>query len=107
MKYLEKAIEDAMGAGYVPSWIKESTTEHWFGFSQNQTMSISQTILDPQFWQCLGKSRGWEKRITFYNSFIDGKENNDQWRLEMHRFIDALAEGRTIESFFESLENKE
>lgn len=64
---------------------------------------VYKIVLDRLFWQALGKGLGWDKKMTYYNTFTEGKENNDPWRLEMHRFIDHLAEGKSIDSFFESL----
>jgi len=91
---IQEAIEKAIEGG----WEKD-------GFvCQGELIGVEEiALLDPLFWQALGKAMGWETRITFYNSFIGGKENNDPWRLEMHRFIDHLAEGKTIESYFETL----
>ena len=48
-------------------------------------------FLDPLYWQCLGKTLGW------------GNDGNSVWLYYQHRFIDHLAEGKSIESYFETL----
>jgi hypothetical protein len=51
-------------------------------------------FLLPDFWQSLGKALGW---------ILEGHAGRKQWKEEWHRLIDHLAEGKTAESFFESL----
>lgn len=81
-------------------------------------------ILDPLFWQALGKSMDWEKEEYHENDGIEvmavgrhecnnkcisrmnyyGFEWKGQvWLFQWHRMIDHLAEGGTIESFFKKL----
>lgn len=55
-------------------------------------------ILDPQFWQCLGKAMGWEDSDQTY---VQPPYTN--WRIQWHRMIDHLSDGGTIESYFETL----
>lgn len=50
--------------------------------------------LDPLFWQAL------EKGISTVEDTYDGK-----WRRIWHRFIDHLAEGKDIDSFFTNIIN--
>ena len=57
-----------------------------------------EVLLDPLAWQAVGKARGWDNRTTFYNRFTDGREDALSWRLDMHRFIDHLADGDDINS---------
>jgi hypothetical protein len=45
-------------------------------------------ILDREFWEALGRARGWSVETI---------------ELNWHRFIDALDTGRTVEEFFSSL----
>ncbi len=64
-------------------------------------------LLDPQFWKCLGKARGWHEipmwqeptgryihKTTRYTS---------DWEHSWHRFLDHLATGADAESFFKNL----
>jgi hypothetical protein len=50
---------------------------------------LATIALDPTFWQALGKGLEWEQP--------------DRWKIEWHRFIDQLADGKDVESFFASL----
>lgn len=59
-------------------------------------------FIDKAFWVALGKARRWGgKRV--HNEF----GNECGWLIEWHRFIDALAEDKTPEQFFLSLEGNE
>lgn len=58
-------------------------------------------LLDPLFWQALGKAEGWEKvdsAITF-SVFFKG----NTWKGYWHSFIDHLAEGGNVDEFFNKL----
>lgn len=113
MTYTEQAIREATEkGGWKLNWYFShfSDNEVVFGNINNDSednpcyyKNVYEILLDTSFWLALGKARWWEKRMTYYNSFLDGKENNDTWRLEWHRFIDHLAEGKDIESFFKQL----
>lgn len=73
--------------------------------------------LDPLFWQALGKAEGWR---SFYDEkgmprihttqgwFPDTKDfgsgyDEMMWQAHWHRFIDHLAEGKDVDSFFKEL----
>jgi len=84
-------------------------------------------LIDPKFFQCLGKAMGWEGgKIRMcvgcgvalrWNEqpTMDGKhggkngcgsdieEYEGQWIIGWHMMIDHLAEGKTIEEFFKNL----
>ena len=58
------------------------------------------TLLDPLFWQSLGKAMGWKWcPFRHYPHTVECVE----WIVQWHCFIDHLAEGKTAESFFETL----
>ncbi len=57
---------------------------------------VDSVLLNPLFWQSLGKAMGWDK-----NKYIIGN-----WKAHWHRFIDHLIEGKEAESFFEPLTSK-
>lgn len=100
MKAIETTIRDAVQKG---GYKATATT---YDYPQHSTLLQCAIFLDPSFWQALGKARGWNHQITFYNTFPlrgDSKENNDPWRLYWHRFIDHLADGKDAELFFASL----
>jgi hypothetical protein len=68
-------------------------------FSVEQVSLASEMFLDPSFWQSLGKALGWDERIDDGSHYA-----KPGWLEAWHRFIDHLAEGKTAESFFETLE---
>jgi hypothetical protein len=93
MNATQKFIEDAIEGGW---WKTEYDTEPVD--TQYYRFFLSSPLLDPLAWQAVGKTRGWDSRTTFYQMFTKvNKENNDPWRLDMHRFIDHLADGKSIE----------
>lgn len=80
-------------------------------------VNTDMVLLDPLFWQALGKGLGWGETMHRLEYFVDGEEkylywkgeNGHQytphiigWKYYMHRFIDHLAEGKDIDSFFDS-----
>lgn len=60
------------------------------------------TLLDPAFWQALGKARGWVYADD------DGtplkKQPRPAYMFYWHHLIDHLASGKSIEDFFIGLE---
>lgn len=68
-------------------------------------------LLDPEFWQCLGKALGFEPKkvpetgriylTSPYGYALDKQVN--WWEYTMHRFIDHLAEGKDVDEFFKDL----
>lgn len=56
-------------------------------------------LLDPEFWKLGGKSEGWGKGLTKFGKSV-------VWKRNWHDFIDHLANGGEINSFFEDLLNK-
>lgn len=52
---------------------------------------INFCLLDPQFWQCLGKAMGWDETGVPLSL------------CQLHRFVDHLWRGETPESFFKDL----
>jgi hypothetical protein len=49
---------------------------------------LHEALLSPSFWQCLGKAMGWEGR---------------RWVSEWVELVYHLADGKDINSYFESL----
>jgi hypothetical protein len=58
-------------------------------------------LLDPLFWQSLGRARGWHKEPFAMNGAWLMADS--EWKLNWFRFIDHLAEGKDAESFFAAL----
>lgn len=106
---MKEAIQKAIEGGYkLPndtdysaSYVKIKnvrgrTTDFVFGQFGSQclgTIPTADILLDPLFWQALGKAMGWEFR----------SDHKEPWKKEWHRFIDHLAEGKDVESFFKDL----
>lgn len=91
---IQEAIEKAIKGGYTP--IEDSGNEY-------------KILLDPEFWQCLGKEMGWKNN---YYQIVRSPCNDmpgryawtgPQYIYEMHCFIDHLADGKSIESYFTNL----
>lgn len=87
---MEKAIKIATQNGYYTTFFDKDTD----------------VLLDPLFWQALGKGLGWKEYATWEEWDSDGKEHTVRelyWRFQWHRLITFLAEGKDINSFFEEL----
>ena len=75
----------------------------------------SDIMLDPLAWQAVGKVRLWNQwecpkckaqyQMSGMITCPDCKHQGarEVWIVNMHRMIDALAEGKTIEEFIETL----
>ncbi|HEC64681.1 MAG TPA: hypothetical protein ENI23_05275 [bacterium] len=128
---IKKAIEGGYRLGSSLGLNTRKETIKLFDVNKNTARDIREywniALLDPSFWKALGKALGWtgEKiRMCFgcgitlrWNEepTMDGKhggkngcgsdieEYEGQWLIEMHRLIDHLAEGKSIESFFKEL----
>ena len=76
---------------------------------------LRQSVLDPLFWQALGKNMGWEDCRCeqchdvfpeYHNGCVRcGKSIRADpfMRYHWHRFIDHLVDGKDIDSFFNQL----
>jgi len=77
-------------------------------------LSDSQALLDPKFWQAVGKVKGWgdvhyEKCAEIdYHEFADAGECDSESRYEykqkMYRFMESIAEHKTIDEALGLLE---
>lgn len=52
-------------------------------------------LLDPTFWQTVGKVCGWEES--------NGIDQINEWHVRMSEMINALCEGRTLEEYVATL----
>lgn len=110
--HTHKAIEDAVKGGwrvFAPSDIpiKISATSTWpivHGTSPSgvhKLWPLASALLDPQFWQCLGKQRGWGDTELHQNS---DPYPIGWWILRWHTLIDHLGTGGSIEDYFKSID---
>lgn len=62
-------------------------------------------VLDPLFWQSLGKAMGWNNLImdAMTEDEVGKIIEPNEWKEKWHWFIEDLIRGKTIESFFEQL----
>jgi hypothetical protein len=67
------------------------------GYSRHIFESAAQTLLDPLFWQSLGRARGW------WEAAPDRPGAHGQWLSVQIDFIRHLADGKDAESFFAAL----
>ena len=106
-----KAIEGGYKGGKI--WGREGDVyilrnEHGDRYG---TLTEEQILLDPLFWQSLGKALGWrvgsmegmekispEVVRTHFSRMV-----SSEWRWNWHRFVNVLADGKTGGSFFEDL----
>jgi len=116
MQHVKKAIERAIEGGFsgknslgmkVP--VKE--IRRFFSMPSIQ----AKMFLDPEFWQALGVSSGFKEREDLRNkaiersggiSYTDNGINNTIWYYSLqlwHKFIDALASGKTPDEFFKEI----
>ena len=79
---IEETIQKAYNGGYREAKDKA-------GFVLN---GIRNFVLDPLFWQSLGKAMGW--------GTVEEGWTEPQWTYKWHHFIDHLIKGGTIEEFF-------
>lgn len=99
MKATQQFIEDAIKGGWREEHKpKRNGTSVMFQAGAHQIFwKYSDILLDPLAWQAVGKTRGWDSP-----SFKGGPTQSelgldDYFREAIHRFIDHLADGKTIE----------
>jgi hypothetical protein len=98
---MEKAIIVANKGGYyIPPTLK--------GWKAN--VEFQKSLLDPLFWQALGKAEGWKKLRKAGGMELDKPVSPKQtmflkptWQRHMHRLIDHIIEGKDIDDFFNNL----
>lgn len=119
---IEQAIEKAIEGGYERT--KRNYTPELGRFH------VCEIVLDPLFWQALGKVLNWGRQNSTSSFSPNGTWNNEEielmgyrlldgvcscctgyetpddvpaWQVYWHKLIDHLADGGTIESYFETL----
>lgn len=99
----------------IQSFIEKAIEGGWIPYSYETPVpdngAIQKAILlDPLAWKAVGKAEGWKgscdvcgSRTALNCSGSDGGGIMDTWLWYMHRMIDALAEGKTIEEYLATL----
>lgn len=115
-KFISKAIE----GGWVDKRYRNESKKmikYWKDRMKSGAMfvDINEAVLDPKFWQAVGKVEGWKALKDFhhptvgklYYRYPDDDEflgfDGPEWYEKMHSMIDALAEGKSIEEFVKTL----
>ena len=107
--FIEKAIKGGWNDGYEAYSIITGAhdgphlqiSDKKFSNPAGKLISIHEIIVDPRAWQAVGKVEGWNKEHCVGNS-IKGMTKGS-WLYYQHTMIDALAEGKSIEEFLETL----
>ena len=107
---IEEAIKKAIKEGWKPGGIAiEPIQKVLSHYAENWEYPTT----DASFWKSLGKAVGWPNHyhlqlgggVTPCDKRDDmGPHSVSGWRAHWHRFIDHLADGKSAEEFFESLE---
>lgn len=122
-QFIEKAIEGG--------WRPLLAHQVWYANWNNRSLPrqearasyvLHEILLDPEAWKAVGKVEGWEKwscgdcYMPQFKAFLTSDadqcscclaERNrseiETWKMNMHRMIDALAEGKSVEEYLETL----
>ena len=111
---MKEAIEKAIERGWKISVIEpEYYTVNGFAIItgvkkgeetvQKNFWPMHRVLLDPLFWQALGEAMMWNGDGPLGTTFEIGNNRGPAWRNAWHRFIDHLAEGKDVDSFFNEL----
>ena len=116
---IEQAIAHATAGGYHIDGSDGMETPHtgastaysaWTRKDNQSTfmVAVEATFLDPEFWQALGRTLGWDHAIVTVQVVDKGRPTvgtsaRHHWRSHWHRFIDSLADGHDVASFFAHL----
>jgi len=106
-QFIEKAIEGGWNDlfnGKKPLEVLPSTDVRNFLIKWNhpddpQILRTHEFLLDPLAWQAVGKVEGW----NFDRISSKFPNRRPFWHIRMLDMIDALAEGKTLEEFIETL----
>ena len=91
---IKTAIEKAIKGGWGSDVLWGNTINKYISPKNYSTI-----LLDPKFWETLGKSEGWNEEDPEIER-ICVLEGNCHIK-KMHRFIDHLADGKNIETAFD------
>lgn len=100
---MEQAIQKAIEGGY------EKSDYDLTRFDKLTVVGLPEAcapiLLDPLFWQALGKAEGWGKTQNFTERPKDSLLNvwPEEWQVYWHVFIDHIGAKKDVDSFFKKL----
>ena len=89
MNYFNNAIKLAIEKGGYKGLIK---------FADYGEELKNKAVLDPLFWQALGKALGWEEKVNRIDTYSEVWE----WKYQAHQYLHAKFNG-TEEKFWKEL----
>ena len=115
--FIEKAIEGGWEKGHEKYTVLMNISEFHLlvvDGDKSQTISFTRIILDPKAWKAVGVIDGWDigwqcdecgKRHVCdgENCMEGGTHPFGCYRKEMHKMIDALIEGKSLEEYIATL----
>jgi hypothetical protein len=116
---LQEAIDNAVQGGYHLHGSDGAATVYsgangeysaWTRIDNASSFIVpmEETLLDPHFWQALGRALGWNASCDLSISCVHGEEecqtcHGYYWMYQWHCFIQHLADGHSPDAFFGSL----
>jgi hypothetical protein len=116
---IQEAIDKAVEEGYhiygsdgMDTYYEGANSEFsaWTRTDNESSFMIptEETLLDPKFWQALGRALGWSEACDLAITCVHGDEECQRcrgyyWMYQWHCFIQAIADGNTPEAFFAHL----
>lgn len=112
---IKEIVQKAVDGGYVeaPTHTFITANQYWVvwkdGNGSDYTIALQVYLLDPNFWQAVGRVEGWDtvELKTQFPFMSNGKTEGyiaiETWKNNMLAMTYALAEGKTIEQFLATL----
>lgn len=106
-EFCQKAIE---GGFRVAGYEDAEVTSNGLRISYCDYIDKATILLDPLAWQAVGKVEGWDENIPqvsdkelSLSEIVIKYKKMPEYAYNMHRMVDYLCDGGTIESFLETL----
>jgi hypothetical protein len=98
---IQQFIEKAIKGGWKPKWLSEDILEQSQGEFIFPYYFNSRTLLDPKAWQAVVRVDQKKKIEAGYE--VSEQFIKDVAQARMHRMIDALCEGKSLEEYIATL----
>jgi hypothetical protein len=100
----KQAIEKAIDGGWLylgseGKLLRRGDELRWQHDGFTERIEIAEVVLDPSFWQCLGKALGWGN----YKVSSNPGGNVPRWNYEAKRFYDLILTKQSTEAFWADL----